>query len=422
MGIPMDKGVPTKAVPSSWTHRLAGLAAAGFVLAVLATLVAGSLLFASQASSAVAPRSVLIWPAQDAPLTTTVVFQQGLDGYAGVEDTFIASTDPDANFAGDTWIRIYSDGRMKGLLRFDLSLIPSQATIISAALELMIYYPSGTFSPLTVSAYPISTTWNVQEVTWRNAAAGKPWGAPGCADTTIDRSPTPAGTATVSQSGAYRLDLTSAVAGWVAAPDTNHGILLVAQGPVATLVNQASSEFVTLSSRPKLTVTYVLTGPVPTFTPTATRTASPTATPTPRVYVTSTYLSNTPCMAVGPDYKNKPGYTDHGYVFVFWEGQPTTARLWLQQANADGEHSIYVNGYKVGRSARDSRGSVCVAGTGYYYSWDFDPAYLVKGYNVISITNDAVYWDNWGGECRLHRRRRRHLRAASARHHLHQHL
>lgn len=396
MGIPTDRGMRMKTASSSLTHRLAGLAAAGFVLAVLATLVAGSLLFSSQASSAVVPRPALSAPAQDTPQTITVVFQQGLDGYAGVEDAFIASTDPDTNFAGDTWIRTHSDGRMKGLLRFDLSSIPSQAVIVSATLEMMIYYPSGSFSPLTVAAYPISTTWNVHEVTWRNAAAGKPWGAPGCADTTADRSPTPAGTTTISQSGIYRIDLTPAVAGWVAAPDTNHGILLAAQGPVATQINQASSEFVTLSSRPKLTVTYVLTGPVPTFTPTATRTASPTATPTPRAYITSTYLSSNPCMAVGPDYNNKPGYTDHGYVFVFWEGQPTTARLWLQQANADGEHSIYVNGRKVGRSVRDSRGSVCVAGTGYYYYWDFDPAYLVKGYNVISITNDAVYWDNWG--------------------------
>lgn len=395
MGIPWEWGIRMNA-RTSLTHRLAGMAAAGFVLAVLATLAAGSLLFSSQALSTAPSRSGLPAPAQDAPLTTTVVFQQGLNGYAGVEDTFIASTGEDVNFAGDTWIRAHSDGRMKGLLRFDLSSIPSQAVVVSASLEMMIYYPSGSFSPLTMAAYPISTTWDVREVTWRQAAAGKPWRAPGCIDTTVDRSPTPAGTVMVSQSGVYRMDLTSAAAGWVASPDTNYGFLLVAQGPVSTQLNQASSEFVTLGSRPKLTVTYVLSGPVPTFTPTATRTASPTATPTPRAYVTSTYLSNSPCMAVGPDYDGKPGYTDHGYVFVFWEGRPTTARLWLQQANADGEHSIYVNGNRVGRSARDSRGSVCVAGTGYYYSWDFDPAYLVKGYNVISITHDAVYWDNWG--------------------------
>ncbi len=394
--IPMVLGARERHGAGRWRRRWIGLGMSALVLGVLLALAAGSLLFSDRATADVRGMPASLASLQDAPITTTVVLQQGLNGYAGVEDTFIASTDADTNFAGDTYVRLHSDGRMKGLLRFDLSAIPSQALIVSATLEMMIYYPSGSFSPLTISAYPISTTWNVHEVTWRQAAAGKPWGAPGCMDTTTDRSPTPAGSTTVSQSGVYRMDLTPAVAGWVAAPDTNHGILMVAQGPVSTQINQAASEFVTLSSRPKLTITYVLTGPVPTFTPTATRTASPTATPTPRAYVTSTYLSNSPCMAVGPDYDNKSGYTDHGYVFVFWEGQPTTARLWLQQANADGEHSIYVNGRKVGRSVRDSRGSVCVAGTGYYYYWDFDPAYLVKGYNVISITHDGVYWDNWG--------------------------
>ncbi len=395
MQIPLRWDMWMKA-KESLTCRLAGLAAAGFVLAALATLAVGSLLFSSQAATVSPSGWALNAPAQDAPVTVTVVFQQGLNDYAGVEDTFIASTDPNANFAGDPWVRAYSDGRMKGLLRLDLSSIPNQAVVVSATLEMMIYYPSGSFSPLTIAAYPISTTWNVHEATWNQAAAGKPWGAPGCADTTADRSPTPAGSTIVSQSGVYRLDLSAAVAGWIAHPETNYGILLVAHGPVATQINQASSEFVTLSSRPKLTVSYILTGPVPTFTPTATRTASPTATPTPRAYVTSTYLSTNPCVAVGPDYTNKPGYTDHAHVFVFWEGVATTARLWLQQANADGEHSIYVNGHLVGRSVRDSRGSVCVPGTGYYYSWAFDPMYLVKGYNVISITNDAVYWDNWG--------------------------
>ena len=333
----------------------------------------------------------------DEPVTTTVTFQQGVAGYEGMVDTFIASTSSDSNFSADTRISMYSDGRYKGLVRFDLSSIPSQVTVINARLELSIYYLSGSFSSLGVSAYPISRPWTIDEVTWNEAADGEMWGTPGCGNTSIDRSATPAGSVAISGLGSYQIDVTSAVDNWVTNQETNYGLLVVSQGSPAIQSDHRSSEYGIESVRPKLVVTYVVTGPLPTFTPTHTPTVTPTSTPEPSVYITSTMLAaNPPCLAVGPDYDENPGYPDHGYVFAFWQGTATFARLWLQQANVDGEHSLYVNGHFVGRTVHDSRGSICGASTGYYYSWDFDPAYLINGYNVISFTHDAVYWDNWG--------------------------
>lgn len=336
-----------------------------------------------------------IWTV-DEPVTTTVTFQQGTVGYTGVQDAFIASTAPNGNFGADTRISLYSDGRYKGLIRFDLSSIPSQVMVLDARLTMEIYYLSGTPTAMTISAYPISRPWQVDQVTWNRASDAEAWGAPGCGDVNVDRSAVPAGTLSKTTKGSYQMNVTSTVANWVADSESNHGLLLVSQGSPAIQVDHAASEYSMISVRPKLTITYSVTGPLPTFTPTRTPTPTPTGTPEPSVYITSTALSTNPCMAVGPDYDSNPAYPDHGVVFAFWQGTPTFARLWLKQANVDGEHSLYVNGHFVGRTVRDSRGSICAPGTGYYYSWDFDPAYMVSGYNVISFTHDAVYWDNWG--------------------------
>lgn len=368
--------------------KLVSLGIAFFVLlGLVATALAfGGLTMVSWAAPMpAAPNSLpaAVHQVLDQPVTTTVTFQQGLDGYAGVADTFISSYTPNGNYGTLNYLSTHSDGRYRGLIRFDLSSIPSGVTILEARLELNLYYPSGTFQPMTLKAYPIRRPWNVSEVTWN-----QPWATPGCGDTSTDRAATPAGSIIISQSGLHRLDVTSAVAGWVADPSANHGLLLISEAPIGMQYNYRASEYTVLTDRPKLVVTYVVTGPLPTSTPTRTPTITPTSTPTPRVYITSTILST--CIAAG-----NPSYPNYGYVYVFWGGTPTFARLWLQQANADGEHSIYVNGHFVGRSVHDSRGTVCLPGTGYYYSWDFNPAYLVNGYNVISITNDAVYWDSW---------------------------
>ena len=357
----------------------------------------------------------------DDPITVTVSFQQGLDDYEGVSDTFIASTSSDGNFNADTRISLYADGRYKGLIRFDLSSIASQVTILDASLTMEIYYLSGAPTAMTVSAYPISRPWNIDEVTWNRASADTPWAGAGCSDTQFDRSATPAGAVSAKTTGSYQIDVTSAVTHWVANQEENFGLLLVAAGSPAVQSDHASSEYWMASVRPKLTVTYSVTGPLPTFTPTATRTPTPTSTPEPSVLITSTMLAaNPPCLAVGPDYDADPGYPDHGSVFAFWQGTPTFARLWLQQANVDGEHSLYVNGNFVGRTMRDSRGSICGAGTGYYYHWDFDPAYLINGYNTISFHPRRGLLGQLGCQWRLHRGGGRPVGARDAGNYLHQ--
>lgn len=78
-----------------------------------------------------------------APATTqTRVFQQGLDGYAGVRDTWISAADWDSppqhtvNYGQNKTLVLSRDGDDNPLLRFDLSSIPANSAVISATLSL----------------------------------------------------------------------------------------------------------------------------------------------------------------------------------------------------------------------------------------------------------------------------------------------
>jgi predicted esterase len=389
-------------------HRALALAVALLVAAGLSTLGIAALAGASNVAA-------------QGPATYTAVLQQGLDGYAGVSDTYIARDSPDANYANGAWIVQHSDGRYRGLVRFDLTSLPADAVVVSASLELTIYYQSAAFNALTLSAYPIYTPWVANEATWNRAAAGVPWETAGC-DGPADRAATPAAATSLTKAGVYRLDVTSAAAGWLADPSGNHGLLLLARSPTSVQFNQASSEFTTVSARPKLVIVYTLGGTPPapsptstrtgtvmpgdtatptasrtataTRTPTPTRTSTPTPTPTPRVIITSTQmLKGAECLAVGPIWAGKP---NTGYVFAYWEGTPTFARLRLLEANVRAGHSIYINGHRIGQAFPYDKSSPCSPGQGSWFSWDFDPAYLINGYNAISITTDADPTDSWG--------------------------
>ncbi len=72
----------------------------------------------------------------------TGVFQQGLDGYSGVEDAWVSSNDwanppqYSVNYGQNEVLRLERDGGDNPLLRFDLSSIPANSEIISATLAL----------------------------------------------------------------------------------------------------------------------------------------------------------------------------------------------------------------------------------------------------------------------------------------------
>jgi hypothetical protein len=208
----------------------------------------------------------------------TLTLQTGLDGYTGVEDTYLSQTSASQHFDQEARMRIGDKQRLNGLLRFDLSAIPATSHISQATLHL--YGFDWRFGrDIEVSLHVISRTVTVPEATWIQARQSETWGTAGCQDTKADRRATPEYTfATTGLRSWYEIDARSAVQAWVDGAMDNNGWLLLGPEGDEEVHAFASAEHPTASWRPMLIVSYY-TGPQPTVTPTSTVPAA-TATPT----------------------------------------------------------------------------------------------------------------------------------------------
>ncbi|MGQ9517837.1 MAG: DNRLRE domain-containing protein, partial [Anaerolineae bacterium] len=218
------------------------------------------------------------------PVPTMVIFQRGLDGYQGVQDTSPDAWNPNqVHGTGDAlWLR--ADNALRVLVAFDLSSIPPYATILQATLSVWptYRYPN---QPMVITAHRVKTAWEEREATWSLARAGFPWQTPGG-----DYDPTPIAVQTASAINTWiSFDVTSLVADWVRDPAGNFGIMLLGPGQGSLYYRFASSEYtVSPAARPKLQIVYQVPAAVPTATPTATGTPTRTATATPTVTATAT--------------------------------------------------------------------------------------------------------------------------------------
>ena len=208
------------------------------------------------------------------------LLQQGNGGYQGAEDTFLWSWHPENPQNHVNPLVARADGAAVPLLRFDLSPIPSYATITSARLEL---YASGRggAAPFTLSAYKVLGNWVVARATWLRATSSRLWTVPGCEGIGSDRQGTPVDTIGIDDVGQwYSLDLTSLANGWLTNPASNRGVLLKGAASQSVEIHFLSAEHWQSELRPKLVVEYMFTGPTPTNTATPTRTATATGTRT----------------------------------------------------------------------------------------------------------------------------------------------
>jgi len=186
----------------------------------------------------------------------TVTLQQGSDGYTGSEDTYIYQNAPDDNYCSQDVLNVGREQQYAGLVRFDLSSIPSDARIVEAALQL---YASGwDGSDMTIDAHRIRRDVNMCQATWNQAEDGNPWGVPGCNDTDTDRGATPESSVTTSGiSKWYHFNLTILAQDWISGRLANNGVLLRGASSGSTsLFRFASAEVGTSSLRPKLVITY----------------------------------------------------------------------------------------------------------------------------------------------------------------------
>ena len=187
--------------------------------------------------------------ASDAPRTQA--FQQS-STYQGTADATLVQPEAAALHGSDTYCRVLGGSTpQRCVLRWDISAIPSSATVVSASLQLGIVDPSRA----SFRAYALKREWSQADASWLDATAGAAWGKPGAASGR-DRSKTAVATFVGSPARIAEMPLdTAAVQAWVSHPDANHGLVFDAAKSVNDGVSIASSEDAS-GWRPSLQVTY----------------------------------------------------------------------------------------------------------------------------------------------------------------------
>ena len=203
------------------------------------------------------PLAMRAYPTATPPLTT-LVLQQGSEGYLGVQDTYLSSWEDTTNYAAGEFLEVRSYDVKAPLLRFDLSLLPREARIARATLKLHVVDRSNA-NPIAVGAYNVLRSWSVTRTTWLQAAVGMPWGQPGC-NGSADRYLTFEDEQSLSETGVwYGWDVTWLAQRWVFDPTTNHGVILKGSAdPADPKVEYifCSSEFRSVDLRPRLEISY----------------------------------------------------------------------------------------------------------------------------------------------------------------------
>jgi hypothetical protein len=163
-----------------------------------------------------------------------------IQGKPAVSDALITFEEPDRNFGS-----VPRDNRLRRaeqssafLVKFDLrGRLPKAAKVVKARLHFYVWDPSSK-GRADVRAYRVtSTDWDERTVTWRQAAAGRPWkGRDGFAigaDTLAQEDgkvvvPPDQGRDTVDPPLEYTVDVTPSGQAWTAGKAGSFGVALVA--------------------------------------------------------------------------------------------------------------------------------------------------------------------------------------------------
>jgi len=185
------------------------------------------------------------WPTST-PLPSTVILTQAQDTYIHVFDST-----PKGSW-GELHIKTGQQSK-RPLIRFDLSGIPTNATVDSARLTLRTNWYAATAWPMEVRCYMLRRAGVQSEATWLYAANGQPWGAPGADSTVADRDSAHIASLIVdSTDKSYTFDITDAARQWVANPGGNHGLILIGDGNISEYRFLSAEHAVDPSLRPRL--------------------------------------------------------------------------------------------------------------------------------------------------------------------------
>lgn len=184
-----------------------------------------------------------------------IILQQGYNGYTSAQDTHIFTYDESVNHCTQDTLHVGYRQQNAALLRFDLSPIPSGATITHATLQL---YATG-WSGINTSAEMLTVlrAWNVCQATWARASTDLPWGVPGCKGSGSDYVLSPRETTTLNGIARwYSWDVTGPLQAWLSGQLANNGVLIRQDTFSSAAFQFASSERASQGVRPRLIVTY----------------------------------------------------------------------------------------------------------------------------------------------------------------------
>jgi hypothetical protein len=172
-----------------------------------------------------------------------------ISGRLPSDDSYIDANHPTTNHGNELTLQVrpFPGGNSRGVLRFDLSDIPANATVTSARLYL---YEMNAKSNLVIYVYRVTGSWTESNVTW-----DFPWTSNGGDfDTSVAHALFIPG----QQDCSITIELTSLVQGWVDGTYPNYGILLNAVGP-SPFIEYASKEDTVYTERaPRLDITISL--------------------------------------------------------------------------------------------------------------------------------------------------------------------
>lgn len=187
------------------------------------------------------------------------------DATAG-KDTWLASNAATFNFGVNARLVIGLEAAgptRTSLIRFDVSSIPSSASITSAVLT---YNVATSFGTQNLVFYRVLVDWDegalnnaAGTASWNQRIAATNWNTAGCRGSGTDRAASSTATAVNPAVGVGNIDLTPDVVLWVAGSATNFGWQIDYSSVVVNnLKNLYSSDDATASLRPQLDVIYTV--------------------------------------------------------------------------------------------------------------------------------------------------------------------
>jgi hypothetical protein len=182
-----------------------------------------------------------------------VTLQDGLNGYTGTRDNWLDSDFPTTNNGTVIQAHLQYGTQDRQIHLFDVSSIPSNATITSATMSFYVYQVSG--GTPNVGCYRILTQWDELQSTYNNRLTGTAWGTPGLLSGTDYAATAIANSGNISAAGWANFTITSTVQAWVNGSQANNGVMYreTSAGHLYTRMSEYTAD---TTVRPKLVVSY----------------------------------------------------------------------------------------------------------------------------------------------------------------------